>query len=237
MEFWVYFMGSLYMISSLFRFSKVYSTYIFRDRVRQQRIEEMIYSTLHSSTLLLLSGCALQENICSTQLQDHGRISEMMKFATAFSLSYFSMDLIQCISKLNMIFVLHHICAIHLLYMSSQKFNRVHEGSFVMAYLFLLEWNTPLMNLGTLLKMMKFDYYVYGSVWVLHLISYTLCRLIMIPYITYYYYHHYGIDYYQLPNLAIIYGGSCYWAYKQLCGIQKRILWKEKEKGERVIYK
>ena len=80
------------------------------------------------------------------------------------------------------------------------------------------------MNLGNLLKLFNFDYNIYGTVWILHLISYTLCRLIMIPYISYYYFLHNKIDYYQIPNLLIIYCGSTYWAYKQMIGIKKHLI-------------
>jgi hypothetical protein len=99
-----------------------------------------------------------------------------------------------------------------------------------MAYLLLLEVNTPLMNLGFLLKAFNFDYNIYGTVWSLHLLSYILCRLVMIPYMTYYYFAHIGTGtesenlYYQIPNMLIIYMGSSYWAYRQMIGIQRKVI-------------
>ncbi len=232
MELTIYILGSLYIISSLFRFSHAYTHQLFHDyrfmKKYTYKIEEMIYSTIHSALILLLSGYALQENIFDLDYASKYKsisVSEPIKLTIGLSLAYFTLDLLKCIKHLNGIFVLHHICAIHLLAFSAYSLDKhPYEGYFVMAYLFLLECNTPFMNLGMFLKICNFDYNVYGSVWVLHLLSYTLCRLIMVPYITYYYYSYYGINYYQIPNLAIIYGGSCYWAYKQLCGIQKRLI-------------
>ena len=230
MELTIYIAGSLYIISALFRFSQAYASKLLNNypfmKKYNHKIEEMIYSTIHSAFILLLSGYALQENIFDLHLKIPSNIvSEPIKLTIGLSLAYFTLDLLQCIKHLNGIFVLHHICAIHLLALSASSLHQhPYEGYFVMAYLFLLECNTPFMNLGMFLKMCKFDYNVYGSVWILHLLSYTLCRLIMVPYITYYYYSYYGINYYQIPNLAIIYGGSCYWAYKQLCGIQKQVI-------------
>ncbi len=231
MDFIIYFLGSLYMISALFRFSDSYAKRFLKqyksiDRKNFERIDEIIYSTIHTLFILFLSGYSLRQNIFSIDFyQERALPNEAMKLTLMISLSYFTLDLVKCITRLNMIFILHHLCAINLLLYSAYSFSeKYYEGSFVMAYLLLLECNTPLMNLGLLLKMMNFDYTVYGSVWILHLISYTLCRLIMIPYVTYYYSLHNGIDYYQIPNLFIIYGGSCYWAYKQLCGVQKRLI-------------
>ncbi len=232
MDLIIYFLGSLYIISALFRFSYSYSKLFLKkykkiDLSQFEKIDEIIYSSIHSVFILLLSGYSLQNNIFALDFhtQNHSITHESIKFTLALSLSYFSLDLIKCILKLNSIFILHHLCAIHLLLLSTNSlYENIHEGSFVMAYLFLLECNTPLMNLGILLKMLKFDYNIYGSVWILHLLSYTICRLIMIPYITYYYYYHNGINYYQIPSLMIIYGGSCFWAYKQLYGIQKKVI-------------
>ncbi len=231
MDLIIYFLGSLYIISALFRFSNTYSKkmikdYKYIDKNKIKKINEIIYSTIHSFLIILMTSYSLQDNIFALDLkQNNLTTTEPIKFTLMFSLSYFTLDLINCIIHTNTIFIIHHICAIHLLLSSACSLNnRNYEGLFVMAYLLLLECNTPFMNLGTLLKICKFDYNIYGSVWTLHLISYILCRLIMVPYISYYYYLHNQIDYYQIFNLLIIYGGSSYWAYKQIMGIKKNLI-------------
>ena len=175
-----------------------------------------------------MASYSLQDNIFALDFSKNNQMisNEGTKLTLIFSLSYFILDLIKCILHMNSVFILHHLCAINLLLFSACSLNeRSYEGSFVMAYLLLLECNTPLMNLGTLLKLLKFDYNIYGTVYgYLHLISYVLCRLIMIPYISYYYYLHNKMDYYQIPNLLIIYAGSSYWAYKQMIGIKKHLI-------------
>ncbi len=232
MDLIIYFIGSLYIISALFRFSYTYSKkYIqnspYIDKSKITKLDEIIYSTIHSILITFMASYSLQDNIFALDFNKNNQIinNEGTKLTLIFSLSYFILDLIKCIQNMNSIFILHHFCAISLLLFSAYSLNeRSYEGSFVMAYLLLLECNTPFMNLGTLLKLLKFDYNIYGSVWIFHLISYILCRLIMIPYISYYYYLHNKIDYYQIPNLLIIYAGSSYWAYKQIIGIKKHLI-------------
>ncbi len=232
MDLIVYFFGSLYIISALFRFSYSYSKKFvekskYIDKSKIQKLDEIIYSSIHSILIILMASYSLQDNIFALDFSKNNQMisNEGTKLTLIFSLSYFILDLIKCIIHMNSVFILHHLCAINLLLFSAYSLNdRNYEGSFVMAYLLLLECNTPLMNLGTLLKLLKFDYNIYGTVWILHLISYVLCRLIMIPYISYYYYLHNKIDYYQIPNLLIIYGGSSYWAYKQMIGIKKHLI-------------
>ncbi len=232
MDLITYFFGSLYIVSALFRFSNTYSKicvthYKYLDIDKIEKIDEIIYSTIHSILIILMTSYSLEDNIFDLDFSEskESHISESTKLTLIFSLSYFTLDLVKCILRMNTIFILHHLCAINLLLFSAFSLeNRTYEGSFVMAYLLLLECNTPLMNLGTLLKILKFDYNIYGTVWILHLISYILCRLIMIPYISYYYYLHNNMDYYQIPNLLIIYGGSSYWAYKQMIGIKKHLI-------------
>ncbi len=232
MDLMIYFFGSLYIISALFRFSYSYSkkfveTSKYIDKSKIQKLDEIIYSSIHSILIILMASYSLQDNIFALDFSKNNQniSNEGTKLTLIFSLSYFILDLVKCIIHMNSIFILHHLCAINLLLFSACSLNeRSYEGSFVMAYLLLLECNTPLMNLGTLLKILKFDYNIYGTVWILHLISYILCRLIMIPYISYYYYLHNNMDYYQIPNLLIIYGGSSYWAYKQMIGIKKHLI-------------
>lgn len=231
MDLITYFVGSLYIISALFRFSHSYSkmlVYKYKDldKNKIEKIDEIIYSTIHSILIICMTSYSLQDNIFALDFTKSDNVtSEGTKLTLIFSLSYFILDLINCIMRLNTVFILHHLCAINLLLFSASSLNeRSYEGSFVMAYLLLLECNTPFMNLGTLLKLFNFDYNIYGTVWVLHLISYVLCRLIMIPSISYYYFLHNKINYYQIPNLLIIYSGSTYWAYKQMIGIKKHLI-------------
>ncbi len=228
MDLIIYFVGSLYIISALFRFSYSQSKYLIKsnkylDKSKLNKIDEIIYSSIHSILIILLSSYSLQDNIFSLNLENVSKDSESTKFTLMLSLSYFTLDLVNCIINLNKVFILHHICAINLLLFSALSSNN-YEGSFVMAYLLLLECNTPIMNLGLLLKILNFDYNIYGIVWIFHLCSYILCRLIMIPYVSYLYYSLNKINYYQLPNLLIIYFGSTYWAYKQFIGIKKYLI-------------
>ncbi len=230
MDLSIYFFGSLYIISALFRFSNSYSKmlvykYKYLDKSKIEKLDEIIYSTIHSILIILMTSYSLQDNIFALDFGKsiENNTNEAIKLTLLFSLSYFTLDLVKCILHMNTIFILHHLCAINLLLFSASTLNH-HEGSFVMAYLLLLECNTPFMNLGSLLKLLQFDYNIYGTVWVLHLISYILCRLIMVPYISYYYFLHHPLNYYQIPNLLIIYGGSTYWAYKQMIGIKKHLI-------------
>ncbi len=253
MDLWIYIMGSLYAVSALFRFSYSYSKYLIERRffgwvdreacakIDYQRVDEWIYSTIHSLFIILLTGYSLQDHVLGSGMKEgaEGDCPDSVKLTLALSLSYFSLDLVKCVLRLNYPFILHHLCAINLLLTSMDQIMDGIEsgkggsatGSYLMAYLLLLEVNTPLMNLGFLLKAFNFDYNIYGTVWSLHLISYILCRLVMVPYLTYYYYHNLmdgskGGDslYYQIPNLLIIYLGSSYWAYRQVMGIQRRVL-------------
>jgi TLC domain len=248
MDLWIYIMGSLYAVSALFRFSYSYSKYLLERRffgwvdqetcakINYQRVDEWIYSTIHSLFIILLTGYSLQDHVLGSGIKGEGDkdCPDSVKLTLALSLSYFSLDLVKCVLRLNYPFILHHLCAINLLMTSMDQIgngsgNGKSAGSYLMAYLLLLEVNTPLMNLGFLLKAFNFDYNIYGTVWSLHLISYILCRLVMVPYLTYYYYQNLSNDgeeslYYQIPNLLIIYLGSSYWAYRQVMGIQRRVL-------------
>ncbi len=251
MDLWIYIMGSLYAVSALFRFSYSYSKYLLERRffgwvdqetcakIDYQRVDEWIYSTIHSLFIILLTGYSLQDHVLGSGMKEgaEGDCPDSVKLTLALSLSYFSLDLVKCVLRLNYPFILHHLCAINLLMTSMDQIGNGNgngngsraAGSYLMAYLLLLEVNTPLMNLGFLLKAFNFDYNIYGTVWSLHLISYILCRLVMVPYLTYYYYQNLSNDgeeslYYQIPNLLIIYLGSSYWAYRQVMGIQRRVL-------------
>ncbi len=239
MDLIVYIFGTLYMISSLFRFSNYYSKYMIENKyiehkkieksLLHNKVDEWIYSTVHSFFITFLSAYSLKKNIFSLDYQET-KVDEGVKLCVSLAFSYFSLDLFKCILQYNILFIIHHLCAIHLLYHSIQSFeNKPYEGYFMMAYLFLLECNTPLMNLGIALKTLDFDSNIYGFVWIIHLISYILCRLIMIPYISYYYFYYKGneIDYTQIPSIIIIYFGSCFWAYKQYKGIEKYVLLKK----------
>ncbi len=254
MDIWIYILGSLYAVSALFRFSYSYSKYLIEHRffgwvdrkscakIDEQRVDEWIYSTIHSLFIITLTGYSLHDQvigggedgggsglIVKSENGSGGEPADAVKLTLALSLSYFTLDLIKCILRLNFPFILHHLCAINLLLSSVDLiYESPYAGSYLMAYLLLLEVNTPLMNLGFLLKAFNFDYNIYGTVWSVHLLSYILCRLVMIPYMTYYYFAHIGSEsenlYYQIPNMLIIYLGSSYWAYRQMIGIQRKVV-------------
>ena len=93
-----------------------------------------------------------------------------------------------------------------------------------MYFIFLLESNTPLLNIGYLLKENKFHYSITCASWIIHLSMYILFRLVMIPKLILIYYMYEGITWktlFQLPNFMLILAGSTYWSYRQWIGIQK----------------
>ena len=99
-----------------------------------------------------------------------------------------------------------------------------NKGHYAMYLIFLLESNTLLLNIGFLLKELKFHYSITCSVWIIHLLCFILFRIITIPKIIFNYYYNEKINVIsimQLPAFLLIFSGSVYWSYRQAIGINK----------------
>lgn len=151
--------------------------------------------------------------------------NELQYFTVSFCFSYFLFDLFKCLYHRKYLFLVHHVCALVLLLSSMISFkNHENKGFYAMYFIFLLESNTVLLNIGFLLKEFKFHYSITCGCWMIHWFFFVLFRLIMIPKLLIIYYWNEGItpmNLIQLGNFAMILSGSVYWSYRQALGIQK----------------
>jgi hypothetical protein len=232
-----YLLGSYYIIRSIFRFSDFSSQYLIQNNYvdlplsKKEKMDESISSTLFSSIITLLTTYSIPKSIFSTynpfdfRLIEYVENNQLQLFTTCFAFTYFGYDLIKCIYHKKYIFVLHHIAALNLLYTGFDSFTQNDsKGFYIMYFIFLLESNTPLLNIGYLLKENKFHYSITCASWIIHLGVYILFRLVMIPKLILIYYMYEGITWktlFQLPNFMLILAGSTYWSYRQWIGIQK----------------
>jgi hypothetical protein len=135
------------------------------------------------------------------------------------------MDLLRCIYYKKYMFIMHHLAAIQLLLSGLTSLNNnENKGFYIMHFIFLLESNTFLLNIGYILKECKFHYSIICTSWITHLLLFVLFRLIVLPRLILIYYLNEGLTLttlYQLPNFFLILAGSTYWSYRQLIGIQK----------------
>lgn len=232
-----YLFGSVYILRSIYRFSNYFANYLVKNKYidiplsKIEKIDECIFSSLHgifSSSLAALSlKNSIFDNINPFQLttQHSQPDNQLQLFTSYFCLSYFSMDLFRCVYYKKYMFILHHIAAIQLLLSGlSSLHNQENKGFYIMHFIFLLESNTFLLNVGYILKECKFHYSVTCASWITHLLLFVLFRLIILPRLILIYYLNEGITLttlYQLPNFLLILAGSTYWSYRQLIGIQK----------------
>jgi hypothetical protein len=232
-----YLLGSIYVLRSIFRFSNFFSNYLVEKKYidlplsKIEKIDECIFSSLHgivSSSLAALSlKGSIFDNINPLQLtvQYNQNDNQLQLFTSYFCLSYFSMDLLRCIYHKKYMFVMHHMAAILLLLSGlSSLSNQENKGFYIMHFIFLLESNTFLLNVGYILKECKLHYSITCTSWILHLLLFVLFRLIILPRLIIIYYLNEGLTLttlYQLPNFLLILAGSTYWSYRQLIGIQK----------------
>lgn len=238
MYYFSYLLGSLYIIRSIFRFSEYSAEYLIENKYldlpvsKMEKIEECIYSSLHSIMASSLASLSLTNSMIENPLnpfdltiQEFPKNNQLQLFTTCFSLSYFMVDLTKCIYQKKYIFLLHHLAAIHLLYNGLQSFGEENnKGFYIMNFLFMLESNTVLLNVGYILKECKFHYSVTCLSWIVHLFLFIMFRLITVPKLILIYYLHEGITLrtlMELPSFALILMGSMYWSYRQLRGIQK----------------
>ncbi len=232
-----YLLGSTYILRSIFRFSNWFANYLVSNNYiniphhKIEKIEECIFSSLHgvlSSSLAVLSiKNSIFDNMNPLQLtlQNPEPDNQLQLFTSYFSLSYFSMDLLRCLYYKKYVFVMHHISAILLLLSSINSINNLeNKGFYTMYFIYLLESNTLLLNIGYLLKECNFHYSITCTSWIIHLFLFILFRLIIVPKLIIMYYLTEGITLttlYQLPNFLLILAGSTYWSYRQFYGIQK----------------
>lgn len=238
MYYFTYLLGSYYIIRSIFRFSEHSSKYLIKNRYIEipyskiEKIEECIYSSLHGILSSSLASMSLSTpifhdpyNPFSLTIHEFPKNNQMQLFTTCFSLSYFLFDLCKCVYHKKYIFIMHHLAAIHLLLNGLHSFGaEENKGFYIMYFIFLLESNTVLLNLGYVLKECKFHYSVTCLSWIVHLILFVIFRLITVPKLILVYYLYEGITMktlLELPSFALILAGSSYWSYRQFLGIQK----------------
>ncbi len=232
-----YLLGSIYSLRSIYRLSNNFANYLVKNKYidvplsKIEKIDESIFSSFHGILSSLLAAFSLTDSIFNHinpfQLTVHHTQpdNQLQLFTTYFCLSYFSMDLLRCIYYKKYMFIMHHIAAIQLLISGLASLNNnENKGFYIMHFIFLLESNTFLLNIGYILKECKFHYSIICTSWILHLLLFVLFRLIVLPRLILIYYLNEGLTLttlYQLPNFLLILAGSSYWSYRQLIGIQK----------------
>jgi len=230
-----YILGNLLLMRYMFNISYNTTEYLTNkyeiNPFKFDRIFECIYSTFHAGICTLLCSISINKPLFSiNEIWNYNNTicihdNQLQYFITSFSFSYFAVDLIYCIYKKKYVFILHHIAAINLLIISFMNFiNNQNKGVYAIYYLFLLESNTILLNVGYILKELKLHYSITCTSWIIHLLLFSLFRLIMIPRLTLIYYLNEGFNkntIFELPNFLLIMLGSTYWAYRQTIGIYK----------------
>ena len=225
-----YIIGSFYIIRSLFRFSENITNYIINNRLidipmsKHEKLNESIYSSLHGVLVSTMASCSIRSSFLS-----YHKVYEtdnVMQYLTAsVCMSYFVVDLFKCLYHQKYLFIIHHLASIYLLGLTFYSFYlNENKGFYAMYLIFLLESNTLLLNIGFLLKELKFHYSITCSIWIIHLLCFFLFRIITIPkiIITYYLYENITIlSLMQLPAFVLILSGSVYWSYRQAIGIKK----------------
>lgn len=232
-----YILGTHYVIRNLFYFSDKATKYVYdHDLIKlpqskYEKINEVIYSSIHSFCATSFSLLALTQNnidymnYFNLQLLHSEENNDMMILALSLSFNYFLVDLFRCLYHKKYLFLVHHLCALELLmYNLYQIVNQQQVGFYSMHSLFLLESNNILLNIGFLLKEYKFHYSITCSFWIIHLIFFALFRLCHLPKImTIYLLNDMSpLDIpFILPAMILIYSGSVYWSYRQVRGIHK----------------
>ena len=208
---------------SIFRFSDYFTNYLYTENIikfpmyKFEKINECIYSSIHGILVSVTSALSITNS---------NEIDNELQYLTAsLCFSYFIIDLIKCIYYKKYLFILHHLAAINLLYLTLYSFNdNANKGHYAMYLIFLLESNTFLLNIGFLLKEFKFHYSITCLSWIIHLIFFVVFRIITIPRILFTYYYNESlnmINIVQIPSFILILSGSIYWSYRQTIGIQK----------------
>lgn len=225
-----YIIGSFYIVRSLFRFSENITNYIFSKNIlnlpisKHEKLNESIYSSLHGILVSAMASCSIQSSFLTYhKVEEKDNI--MQYLTTSVCMSYFIIDLFKCLYHKKYLFIIHHLASIYLLLTTYYSFYlKENKGFYAMYLIFLLESNTLLLNIGFLLKELRFHYSITCSVWIIHLLFFFLFRIITIPkiIITYYLYEEITmLSLLQLPAFVLILSGSIYWSYRQAIGIKK----------------
>jgi len=237
MKLLTYFLGSFYIMRTIFRGSYIFTNYLFKNNIinlpvsKFEKINECLFSSIHGIISSVLASFAINNSlfdyykIYSNNITFYEKDNEMQYFTASICMSYFVIDLFKCLSQKKYLFILHHIAAINLLALTFYSFiNIENRGFYAMYFIFLLESNTFLLNIGFLLKEFKFHYSITCMSWIIHLILFVLFRLVTIPRIIFIYYYHEPLslkNMSEIPSFILILSGSVYWAYRQAIGINK----------------
>ena len=237
MKLFTYFLGSFYIMRTIFRGSYICTDYLFKNQYinlsinKYEKINECIFSSIHGIISSILSSFSIKNSlfdyykIYSNDITFKEKDNELQYFTASICLSYFIIDLFKCLTQKKYLFILHHVAAINLLILTFYSFyNNENRGFYAMYLIFLLESNTFLLNIGFLLKEFKFHYSITCLSWIIHLILFVLFRLITIPRIIFIYYYHEPLslkNISEIPSFILILSGSVYWAYRQSIGINK----------------
>jgi hypothetical protein len=225
-----YIIGSFYIIQSLFRFSENITSYIYSKNLlklpinKYEKLNESIYSSLHGVLVSTMASFSIKNSFFSYHKVEE-KDNPMQYLTASICMSYFIIDLFKCLYHQKYLFIIHHLASIYLLTITFYSFYlNENKGFYAMYLIFLLESNTLLLNIGFILKELKFHYSITCSVWIIHLLFFFLFRIITIPkiIITYYLYEKITIlSLLQLPAFILILSGSVYWSYRQTIGINK----------------
>lgn len=230
-----YILGNLIIMRYMFNISYNITDHIIQkyqlNPLKFDRFFECIYSSFHAGISTMLCSISIKRPLFAiNEIWDYGSSinvydNQLQYFISSFSFSYFLIDLLYCLYRKKYVFVLHHVAALNLLLITFMNFyNHANKGVYTVYYLFLLESNTILLNIGYLLKELQLHYSITCTSWIIHLLLFSLFRLIMIPRLTLIYYMNEGFNgasIFEIPNLILIMSGSTYWAYRQTKGIHK----------------
>jgi hypothetical protein len=236
-----YLYGSALIVNTIFNLADyasnyLYNTYLKNDEKinviksieKKEKINECIYSSIHGLLSSILAITSLNSSKFDFNFKQNNLIqpdNEMQYFAVSICFSYFVFDLIKCIYNKKYLFILHHIASVILLSNVIYSFYlNKNIGYYAMYNIFLLESNTVLLNIGFLLKELKFHYSITCMSWIIHLICFISFRLLMLPIIIIKFYINEPFTFENiiyLPNFFLIISGSVYWSYRQAIGIQK----------------
>jgi len=233
-----YLWGSALIVHSIFIFSDYYSEYLYNkylinnpitiNNEKKEKINECIYSSIHGLLSSSLAVISLNSSIFDFNFTKNTILqkdNEMQYLTASICFSYFTIDLLKCIYNRKYLFILHHMSSIILLSNVIYAFiEKKNIGYYAMYNIFLLESNTVLLNIGFILKELKFHYSITCMSWIIHLLFFVSFRLLMLPLliIRFYIFESLTIEnIIYLPNFFLIISGSVYWAYRQTIGIQK----------------
>jgi hypothetical protein len=225
-----YILGSYYIVRTIFKISENITNHLFSKNylnlpiTKYEKINESIYSSFHSVIVSTTAAMSFSGSLFKYEKIEE-RDNEMQYLTASICFSYFVIDLVKCLYHKKYLFIIHHLASIYLLLITFYSFlKKDNKGFYAMYLIFLLESNTLLLNIGYLLKELKFHYSITCTVWIIHLLCFFLFRLVTIPQIIVMYYYFEEINFsglMLLPAFTLILSGSVYWCYRQAIGINK----------------